>query len=163
MKLRKADAAFDVALFVVSMLNGVWWSTPIMKSWGWRRGVWLGLGYQVQWSPPITRTWLTTVLPPYMRGVGLNLSLGHNSLRIGVYKVLGNFNYHDYDDVDVDGELAILEGLGWRSGVDEGEEIGTWQRPQSGPEASLTLLSEPEFEPSSSTTSGSTSGPRLSR
>lgn len=143
MRLRKVDAALDVVLFVVSMLNGVWWSTPIMKSWGRRHGVWLGLGYQDRWSAPVTRTWLRTVLPPYLHGVGLNLSVGHNSIRIGVYNTIGNFDYDDYDDVRVDAEL---EALGWRSGVEEGEVIGAWtESSRTGPSVprAPSLPSEP--------------------
>lgn len=156
------DAALSATLLVYSALDGLWVGRPVLKSWGGRYGVWFGLGYQDKWEKPITKSWLRTTLPPYMLGLGVCCSLGHNSIRIGVYKVLGFLDPLDYDDLDVGEELRVLEAIGWRAGVDNGEEIGTWQTQQPAPEVSPLPPSRPEFVPSSSDRPTSTSGPRPS-
>lgn len=140
------DGIWDAGLFVWSITDGLWTKQPILKSWGRRYGVWMGLGRQDSWTAPITRSWLRTVLPPYMRGIGVNIALGHNSLRIGLYKVLGKFEVDDYDDIDVDAEL---EALGWGLRDESVEVIAAWTQ-ESRPETEAKPRCEPSL--SSSTT-----------
>lgn len=100
-----------------------------------RWGVWFGLGMQDKVTWPVTRTWLRTVFPPYLRGTGLNVSLFRVSLRVGAYRDIGLYVYDEYDNVDVEGELAALE---WSVLEDEGEVIRSWQSSETRPKASST-------------------------
>lgn len=82
----------------------------MLKAWGMRYGVWLGLGWQSEKTSFFKRAWLRTVLPPYLRGVGVSAGRSF-CVRLGVYRRIGDFDYYG-GEVDIDGELAALE---WRA------------------------------------------------
>ena len=95
----------------------------VLKSWGLRYGIWFGIGWQSERTKLIERSWLRTVFPPYLRGVGFNLALRHFCFRLGLYRRVGNYQLDDYEDVDVEGELAALE---WGMVEKTEEEISEW-------------------------------------
>ena len=95
-----------------------WWTRrqqyKILKAWGRKYGVWFGLGFQSERTRVIERAWLTTVLPPYLRGSGVSVSVGLLSLRVGGYRRISDHGMYDVE-VDTAGELAIL---GWSNGAE---------------------------------------------
>jgi len=107
-------------MFPISMFCMVWdWCTRfrhlrILKSWGGRYGVWLGVGWQSERTRLIERSWLVTVFPPYLRGSGISFSLMRFCVRGGGYKRLTDAGLDD-EYVDVEEEIKALSNLGFAS------------------------------------------------
>ena len=139
----------------------------MLKSYGGRYGIWVGAGKQSKTTFPVTIAWLRTVLPPYLRGVGLNLSLAKRSFRIGVYKGIAGYVSNEYDDGDITEDLAALEWrlLGhapevitkWESTSGESETSGSSQSEPKQPQA--PPVGAPETAPVDSTDRHSSTGP----
>lgn len=118
-----------MSLIATFCLLWSWWARfrrlRILKSYGGRWGIWMGIGWQSQSTPFLTRSWLTTVMPPYLRGIGLNVSVLRFSVRGGWYRRLSDHGWSD-EDVDTDGELKVL---GWGSGEEVGDVVRSKEEP----------------------------------
>ena len=79
----------------------------LLKYWGGRRGVWLGMGWQSERTRLIERSWLRTILPPYLDGPGVCFAVRYFTVRVGWYRTIGDYGMYD-EVVDTDGELAVL-------------------------------------------------------